>query len=291
MGEEEIPSSCSVTAWRPSVAGISEVFHARIAGYRYPQHFHDTWTVLIVDDGALGYDIDTRHHGAIGDSVSILPPGVIHNGYPSERHGRFRKRNLYLDRDFLPAHIVGPAVDSSTFHDRELRAAISRLHDRLLIPEPLDVEIRLAMIADRFRRRLEARGPSAPAPESFLADELRDFLDGHITAKIRLADAARLFDRDVSHLVRSFKRRFGISPYAYVTARRIEQARKRLLRGQPPAEVAVKVGFYDQAHLTRHFKRHVSVPPAQYAASGLGTRSGRRRSKAQEPTRDEPAQG
>ncbi len=247
--------------------GISEVFHARIANYRYPRHCHDTWTVLIVDDGAIRYDLDTRHHGAVGYSVSVLPPGVVHNGYPSERYGRFRKRNLYLNRGFLPAHVVGPAVKASTLQDPELRAAISHLHDRLVTPDPLDIEIRLAMIADRFRLHLEARGPAAPEPEPALADRLRDYLDGHITAKVTLTDAASVFGRTVPHLVRSFKQRFGISPYAYVTGARIELARARILAGEPPAVVAVEVGFYDQAHLTRHFKRHVSVPPAQYAAS------------------------
>jgi AraC-like DNA-binding protein len=81
--------------------------------------------------------------------------------------------------------------------------------------------------------------------------------------------AAGLFERSVPHLVRSFKREFGITPYAYVIGARIERARKRLLAGEPAGSVAVEVGFHDQAHLTRHFKRHVSVPPATYAASGI----------------------
>jgi AraC-like DNA-binding protein len=267
MGEE-IPGSCRVVAWRPPVPGIFEVFHAHIVGYRYPTHCHDTWAVLIVDDGAIRYDLDTRHHGAAGSTVTILPPGVAHNGYPSPRFGQFRKRELYLAGDFLPSHLVGAAVEASTFHDRELRAAISRLHDRLAIPDQFDIETRLAVIAERFRRHLEPRAPAIPEPEPVLAHRLRAFLDGHLTAKITLADAAGRFDRTIPHLVRSFRRQFGITPYAYLTGARIDQARKLLLQGEPPARVAAQVGFHDQAHLTRHFKRHVSVPPAQYAASG-----------------------
>lgn len=266
--EDEIPDSCRVIAWRPDVPGITEVFHARIVGYRYPVHCHDTWTVLIVDGGAIRYDLDIRHHGAIGDTVSVLPPGVVHNGFPSDRFGWFRKRNLYLAPGFLPARLIGPAVDASTFTDRELRTAISRLHDRLAAPDPLDIETRLAVIADRLRRRLEQFTVSIPPPEPALAARLRDYLDAHITTKVRLADVARLFDRTVPHLVRSFTQHYGISPYAYVTGARIERARKRLLDGEPPARVAVEVGFHDQAHLTRHFKRHVSTTPARYATSG-----------------------
>jgi AraC-like DNA-binding protein len=265
---QEIPSSCRVTAWEPAVPGICEVFHAHIAGWRYPAHCHSTWAVLIVDDGAIGYDLDARHYGADRGTVTILPPGVTHNGYPALRSGQFRKRELYLDSSFLPARLVGSAVDASTFRDRELRAAISHLHARLARPDQLDIETRLAIIAERFRQRLDPRAPAVPPPEQSLAWQLRAFLDGRSTTKVTLADAARLLDRTVPHLVRSFTRQFGITPYAYVTGARIEQARKRLLRGEPPAQVALDVGFHDQAHFTRHFKRHVSVPPAQYAASG-----------------------
>jgi AraC-like DNA-binding protein len=275
--DEPIPRSCQVVAWRPPVPGISEVFHARIVDYRYPTHCHDTWTVLIVDAGAIRYDLDTRHHGAAGETVSILPPGVAHNGYPSERFGRFRKRNLYLDAGFLSDEFVGAAVDASTFQDRELRAAISGLHDRLREPDPLDVETRLALIEERFRQRLGRRARPADEPEPAMADRLRDYLDGHLTSGVTLADAAKLLDRSVPHLARSFKRRYHISPHAYVVGARIDLARKLLLRGETAAQVAVEAGFHDQAHLTRHFKRHISVSPARYAASGADlSRPGRR---------------
>ncbi|MDG4831237.1 AraC family transcriptional regulator [Solwaraspora sp. WMMD1047] len=268
---EPPPGSCRVVAWRPEVAGIAEVFHARIADYRYPRHCHDTWTVLIVDHGAIRYDLDTRHHGAVGQTVSVLPPGVVHNGYPAERFGYFRKRNLYLDPDFLSLDLVGRAVDASTFQDARLRAAISALHDRLAAPDPLDVEARLALIAGRLRRRLQRRPPAAREPEPAIADQLRQYLDGHVGDSVTLREAAESLHRSVPHLVRSFTKRYAISPHAYVVAKRVEAARTLLLRGMPAAQVASEVGFHDQAHLTRHFKRHVSITPARYAASaGIG---------------------
>lgn len=267
---EPLPDSCEVVAWRPPVPGIAEVFHARIAGYRYPKHFHETWTVLIVDRGALRYDLDTRHHGVAGELVSILPPGVTHNGYPAERSHSFRKRNLYLDSGFLPRELTGRAVDGSTFADAGLRAAISGLHDVLAAPDPLDVEARLALIAERFRSRLQRRPPAVPEPDAGVADRLRQYLDGHLGGDVTLAAAAGPLDRSVPHLVRSFTKRYGISPHAYVVAKRIEAARTLLLDGVPAARVATDVGFHDQAHLTRHFKRHVSVTPARYAGVGNG---------------------
>jgi AraC-like DNA-binding protein len=272
--DEPLPDSCQVVAWKPAVPGISEVFHASIVNYRYPTHCHDTWTVLIVDHGAIRYDLDTRHHGAVRQTVSVLPPGVAHNGYPSQRSAGFRKRNLYLDSDFLPHHLVGHAIDASTFQDAALRNAINTLHTRLVTPDPLDVETRLALLAERFRHRLQSRPPAVRDAEPPIAGRLREYLTDHLTTDVTLKDAAQRFDRSVPHLIRSFTRRYRISPHAYVIGCRVEMARKLLLQGMPPARVAPEAGFHDQAHLTRHFTRHVSVPPARYAASASRDRGG-----------------
>ena len=70
-----------------------------------------------------------------------------------------------------------------------------------------------------------------------------------------------------SHLVRSFRREYGIAPHRYLTGSRLDLARHALLAGSRPADVAAEVGFHDQAHLTRHFKRLLGVGPAAYAAS------------------------
>ncbi|TDB77993.1 AraC family transcriptional regulator [Micromonospora sp. KC723] len=286
-----MPESCRVVAWRPGVAGIAEVFHAQIAHYRYPKHCHETWTVLIVDHGAIRYDLDTRHHGAVAETVSVLPPGVIHNGYPAERFGSFRKRNLYLDSGFLPLDLVGRAVDASTFQDASLRAAISALHNRLVAPDALDVEAHLALIAERFRQRLRRRPLTVHEPEPAIADQLRQYLDGHITENVTLDQAARLLGRSVPHLVRSFTKRYSISPHAYVVAKRIEAARNLLLQGMPAAQVATDVGFHDQAHLTRHFKRHISVTPARYAASADKGPQHTRVPRVADVARTDPRQG
>jgi AraC-like DNA-binding protein len=266
--DAELPARCHVEAWAPLVPGIREVFHARMVDYAYPPHCHETWAVLIVDDGAIRYDLDRRRHGAAGQTVTILPPGVAHDGRPAPGASGFRKRELYLDTAFFPAGLTGAAVDHTTISDPPLRAAISQLHDCLLQgAESLDSEARLALIGERITGHLTRTPRLVPSPEPGIAWQLRRLLDDRITSQVSLARAAATLDRSVPHLVRSFTRQFGLSPYAYVIGRRIDAARRLMLRGVAPADVATAVGFYDQAHFTRHFKRHTATTPASYARS------------------------
>jgi hypothetical protein len=95
--DSESPGRCHVEAWTPQVPGIREVFHAHLVDYAYPPHCHETWAVLIVDDGAIHYELDRRRCGAVGQTVTILPPGVAHDGRPAPGASGFRKRELYLD--------------------------------------------------------------------------------------------------------------------------------------------------------------------------------------------------
>jgi AraC-like DNA-binding protein len=260
-----------VRAWKPVVAGVREVFHARFVDYAYPPHVHDTWTVFVVDDGWIRYDLETRHRGAGGARVTILPPHVVHDGRPAGAGG-FRKRVLYIATDVLDERLTGRAVDRPDVHDPAVHGAVHALHRALGQPDDaLEAEARLATVGERLRAHLGDPPREVPGRHpGTLAGELRDLLDVRLTEPTTLAEAGWALGVSPAHLVRCFTRTFGIAPHQYVVARRIDAARKRLLDGEPIALVAAGVGFYDQAHFSRQFKRHVGTPPGRYALSTPG---------------------
>jgi AraC-like DNA-binding protein len=255
-----------VAAWRPGVAGITEVLHARFVDHTYPVHTHDTWTLLIVDEGSIRYDLDRSAHGAVGDTVTLLPPHVPHDGRAASRDG-FRKRVLYLDDSVLDPGRIGAAVDQPSLDDAWLRRRVHRLHLALRHPgDELEAETELALVRQRIERHLSPR-PAPPEPHGSrrLASRLRDLLESRVTSGITLGEAAGRLNGHPTHLVRSFTATYGLPPHAYLTGRRIDLARRLLLAGQRPARVAAAAGFYDQPHLTRQFKRYLGVTPAEYA--------------------------
>lgn len=254
-----------VSAWRPAVPGIAEVFHAHFVDHAYPSHTHDTWTLLIVDDGAITYDLDRHHHGALSAQVTLLPPDVAHDGRAATAHG-FRKRVLYLEADVLGGDLIGAAVDHPSLPDALLRTRVHQLHRALTDPaDALEAESRLALVAERLRTHLGR--PVASAPVRGLADDLRDLLDERLPDTLTLAEAADVLGAHPAYLVRSFGKRFGLPPHRYLTGRRVDRARRLLLAGQPAADVAVATGFTDQAHLTRHFKRYLATTPGRFATT------------------------
>jgi AraC-like DNA-binding protein len=272
--------AADTVAWRPDVPGVVEVFHARFTDHAYPAHTHDTWTLLLVDDGAVTFDLHRHSHGAMRSLVTLLPPHVPHDGRAATPSG-FRKRVLYLDAGVLDPALIGRAVDAPGMRDAALRDRISRLHATLGSPgEALQAESRLALVSDRLRRHLTDRPNATAVRDAGLADRLRSLLDASVPSGLSLVDAATELGHSAPYLVRAFTREYGLPPHRYLTGRRVDLARRLLLDGRPPAAVVTEAGFYDQSHLSRHFVRMLGTTPTRYARSHSGgsIRQGGRRS-------------
>jgi AraC-like DNA-binding protein len=260
-----------VRAWRPRVTGIAEVLHAEWRDHAYPAHTHDTWTLLIVDDGLIGYDLDRRGHAAPVAGVTLLPPHVVHDGHAVSAQG-FRKRVLYLDEGVFGADLIGAAVDAPLITDRTLRDRVSRLDRALVAGEDLEAESRLALVTDRIAWHLTGRrSQRVQPPAAGIARRAREILDADPAASITIAAVADSLAVTPAHLVRSFTRTYGIAPHRYLISRRLDLARRRLLDGDDAARVATASGFYDQAHLTRHFKRLLATTPGRYRSTTYKT--------------------
>ena len=262
-------SATEIHAWKPAVAGIREVLHARFRDHAYPPHTHDVWTLLVVDDGAVRYDLHGRPRGADRASVTVLPPHIVHDGRPATDRG-FRKRVLYLETSVLGEELTGPAVDQPVVPDEDLRSQVSALHDALVcVDDALEAETLLAEIGERIATSLgRPRSERSTTPVEHQAEQLRAFLDAHLFEAVTLAAAAGGVGETPARLARSFSAVFGLPPHAYVVGKRLEAARDRILGGQALADVAAEVGFYDQAHLSRRFKRFLGATPGQFRGGG-----------------------
>ena len=68
-----------------------------------------------------------------------------------------------------------------------------------------------------------------------------------------------------SHLFRTFKQKFGMTPIEYKNALRIKKAKKMLCDFDlSVGEIAERLGFEGMCYFTRAFKKHVGVSPLNY---------------------------
>lgn len=254
-----------VRSSRVAVPGVREVLTAAFRDHAYPAHTHDAWTLLLIDEGAVRYGLDRATHVAAPASLSILPPGIPHDGRSAEPGRFFRKRVLYLDAGWLPGDIDGRAASRPDL-GADAADAARRVHSALRRPgDELAAESELVLLRDRVRAQLAAT-PASSRRDDPLARRLRELLDDRLTEQLSIAALAETLHAHPSHLIRAFTRAYGIPPHRYVTGRRVDLARRLLTAGTPAVRAATAAGFYDQAHLTRHFRRLLGATPAAFAA-------------------------
>lgn len=251
----------SVRAWHPDIPFLSEVYHADL-DHAYPVHTHDDWAVMLVDRGAVTFALDRSDHLAAPAALTVLPPGIPHDGRSVVPGEAYRKRVLYLQHDWLPDATASRIARRPTLDARAL-SATRRVHAALRHPgdemaaEHWLLGVREAVLA-------HAGEPASSTADAPLARRLRTLLDERRTEALSIADAARELGAHPSHLVRVFSRAYGIAPHRYLVARRVDAARRLLIDGCRPADAAARTGFHDQAHLTRHFRRVLGVTPAAF---------------------------
>jgi AraC-like DNA-binding protein len=91
-----------------------------------------------------------------------------------------------------------------------------------------------------------------------------DFLNAHYTENISLNQLSKVAGLSRFHLCRVFHKAVGVSPHVYQVQRRVDQAKRLLLKGMPLRQISSELGFADQSHFGEHFKRIVGVTPGQY---------------------------
>jgi AraC family transcriptional regulator len=94
-----------------------------------------------------------------------------------------------------------------------------------------------------------------------------DYIEASLDRDLRLASLAAVAGMSVYHFARRFKETVGMSPHAYVLARRLKRA-EELLKGKARlVQVAVACGFASQSHFTTAFQKNFGVTPDRYRRS------------------------
>lgn len=247
--------------------GPPEPVHLMAAEFKsleFSRHFHHTYVIQVVESGIDHFECDKKHYLAAAGSIVVINPKVVHTGMP--HGGTLRYRSLYPTRAWLQTdrvHMPEPVI-----HDPALAAEIVHAHQLLEIdPKDQDQKERLrAAIHDLFER-YGSDAPEAAADEQDALHAAKKYLERRLAENFVIEEMAYEVGYSVSHLIRSFHKRYGLPPHEYLLNLRVEYARRMIEQNVPIGTVAAAAGFADQSHLVRHFKRIVGVTPGRYALS------------------------
>lgn len=122
-----------------------------------------------------------------------------------------------------------------------------------------------AHLVSKYANMARRHAPSSP---SLSYDRLRrvlDLIDDRFADEIGLDDLAAEACLSPFHFSRLFRKATGLSPYQYVTERRVCEAKTKLAEGRLSlVEIALESGLGSQGNFNRIFRKHTGLTPGQY---------------------------
>ncbi len=102
--------------------------------------------------------------------------------------------------------------------------------------------------------------------EPELLKEIENYIDKNIQEQISIGDISKNISYDESYITRVFKKKYGLTPHAFIINKRIQKAKEKLASSENInlAQLSNEVGFYDQSHFSKVFKKVFAMTPNKY---------------------------
>ncbi|GIP41140.1 AraC family transcriptional regulator [Paenibacillus sp. J31TS4] len=140
--------------------------------------------------------------------------------------------------------------------------------------EPLGLEEALHGLAQELllaHSRVQSEMEGISALKASTREELyrrvragHEYLTAYFAEPVRLADAARASCLSPNHFLRSYRELFGMSPHQYLTEKRLQEARKLLLRtDKTVTAICLEVGLQSPGSFSSLFARRFGTSPSR----------------------------
>lgn len=240
-------------------------------------HYHKECEILYVVNGGLDFFIKGSMYHVVSDSLLLIPSNLTHEriyplGKTSHRISiHFLPEMLSkTERDFFQNLFTKPLyfLDVSR-HD--LNFFIRAVTECKLMETPLQeiaVKLRLKALISQIQY-LSSTKAVKPVVLDERITKVLTYLEKNFNKDISLDDLADRFYITKNHLNFLFHNTVGIPIKKYIIAKRLGFARKEILGGEHPTQVAYHAGFHDYPTFYRAYKIFYGISPSEQLADGV----------------------
>ncbi|HTH73712.1 MAG TPA: AraC family transcriptional regulator [Trinickia sp.] len=278
--------------WRSPLLPGADMLTAEYREHEFSPHWHEAYTVPVIEAGAEAYAYQGARHVAEAGTVPVINPGEIHTGSRA-MEGGWRYRVFYVPIDFI-TQLAGqiastpqpmPWFPVDVIRDPDLAERVARAHRLMeglgaahgkgkvlpngdcLAAEMALIDAMSTLLVRHALGRAQAHRPGGDPPRVAL---MKERLAADLLEPLSLTELAASVDLSAFHAARLFTQATRMPPHAWRNQLRLQRALAPLREGAPVADVAAACGFTDQSHFTRHFRRMFGVPPGRWQAGNAG---------------------
>ena len=269
------PPANRARIWREPALANAELLRASYRTHQFPPHAHDEYAIGFIERGAQAYTRGRKERLIMPmGTICVINPGQLHEGRGATETG-WDYQMIYVPPEGLAMVLADsepisgrdlPFFAESVIDDPDTLRALYAAHVCSESSDASQLE-KASRLVHALRQLMTRHGQGVPRAQLPRAEpgvvrRAREFIDASVAANPSLDEIADAAGMSPFHLLREFKKAVGVPPHVYLVQRRMDEARRLLLKGHAPRMVAMEVGYSDQSHLSREFRRFYGVPPS-----------------------------
>jgi len=216
----------------------------------------------------VGYlEINGEKHRLEATDAYIIHPGDCCKYYSDEQQP-YKKYWINFDcmlffSELLKAYDINDRVIrgidlSQHFEELFKLENFSDLNDELYIP--ISKIIFNAMMDIASHKKKDTKNN-----KSDIAYRVKVELNKSVTTDVSISSIAKKLYCSENDIIRKFKKKYGVTPYAYLIDARIRRAKNILMNtNNTLSEIASKLCFSSEYHFSNSFKKRVGVSPREF---------------------------
>lgn len=256
------------------------LFHLKTAQEKcIAAHYHEFCKVLLLVSGSGSYFLEGQRYLLRAGDVVLVGSRRVHR--PEFEGGQpYERIILYISPGFLQQYGAagcdllqvfsdpgGPVLRLEEEQRRRIFSVAAAL-ERELAGEQFGkgilsggLVLRLLVELGRCQRKGIAHQPEPVQPKNPRIREILQYLDSHLAEDMSIDDLAERFYLSKYHMMRLFREETGTSIHAYLTSRRLVQARAMMDEGMQATQACFRSGFRSYSSFIRSYEKLFGQTP------------------------------
>lgn len=230
------------------------------------------WTIFAIEHGSFRYRIDNIPGTASDRDVIVCPPGVDF------------ERELLTPLTFHYIHCQSQLAPEA---EMALIKSVRKIQFKLHVLDETRITNNLRQLF-QFNRRddtlgrtwknhlindvwlllcieIQSRQQDKQAVSDSIMNDAKSFLQAHAGHKLLMKQVATQYNLHPDQFTRRFQAAYGVKPYEYLTAIRIEKAKSMLIHTDDTIDhIARSCGYDNGFYFSRIFTKQTHITPSHY---------------------------
>lgn len=229
-----------------------EVFEGKISKHEYPWHFHNCYTIILVEKGSIFYELRDQKVEVGKNEVLILEPFLIHRNIISQPTSY---KAIFIPNEYL-----------------ELKEQDKVLTQIIRFPQIIDS---IGVLLNKIKQN-KSKNELTNSLLGFrelinqiqinqnVVSHIRNNLIPEIDYNLTISELSEKAHLSKFHFQRKFKKCNGLTIGQLKQQEKTILAKELLENGKFSNEIAHELGFFDQSHFIKYFKKMWATTPKNF---------------------------